>query len=113
MSAVLKERVEETFDHFEQNRVAGLKELARTLSDVRPDDRGAFSAIVAKCLPLLEVDVDAFASSLGVDRSTVSRWARGISAPHRLGRVSVYSEFARLTDAKLKYHRSTLFAQVA
>ncbi len=52
---------------------------------------------------MLELEDGELADILKVSRPTVSRWARGEAAPHRLGRMPALQVLIDLVRARLNY----------
>ena len=68
-------------------RATSLRSLIDAMKAFSEDDsREQFTVLFARAARVLEVDDVSLARALRVSRPTISRWAAGKSAPHRLGR---------------------------
>jgi transcriptional regulator with XRE-family HTH domain len=91
----------------EAERVKMLELLAGTLRSFNGvEDREAFSRLFHAAQTILEFDDLELARALRVSRPTVSRWTRGESAPHPLGREPALRLLADMADAKLRRHKN-------
>ncbi len=96
---------ENLLSEHERTRVHALEELATSLKGfASTEDRAAFSRLFSDAQAILELDDSELAGMLRVSRPTISRWARGESAPHSLGREPALRLLADLVDSRLKRH---------
>ncbi len=88
----------------EPDRVHTLERLSAELRTAQQDEfgRDEFTKIFASALRVLELEPGYVAKLFKVSRPTVSRWTRGESAPHPLGRGPVFKLFERETARRLR-----------
>ena len=90
-------------------RARALEILCITLR-LFPDDgdasREAFSKLFAEAQLLLELDDSELATLFKVSRPTIGRWTRGDSAPHPIGRKSIFTALGKIAKSKLRLHSS-------
>src|SRR6266436_9939850 len=108
MSAVL-ERVAEfqsALSEAEPRRVEVLRKLIKALRGfvADPQDDRVFSALLTQSQSVLELEDDELGDILKVSRTTVGRWARGVTAPHAVMQDSVFSSIAKIAESRLKQH---------
>jgi transcriptional regulator with XRE-family HTH domain len=107
VSTFISNLPEDVFTNHERLRVTTLQHIAAALRNFPQDaDRSQFSHLFDQAQVVLELDDTELARILRVSRPTVGRWARGVSAPHPIGRTPVLITLAEIADAKLKYHAS-------
>jgi hypothetical protein len=71
---------------------------ARDSSDISKPE---FTTLFSRAIDQLGMDDVAAARMLKISRATVSRWSRGDSAPHPLGRPSVFIPLERAARQQL------------
>ena len=64
--------------------------------------RQQFTELFAAALQVLELETDQVARLFKISRPTVSRWTRGISAPHPLGQGPVFQVLEQKASEKLR-----------
>lgn len=105
---------EDVLSEHERLRVATLEQLVASLRNFPVEaDRAAFSTLFGDALRLLELEDVDIARTLRVSRPTISRWARGDSAPHPLGREPVFHVLAELARARLRRHEADRYRSAA
>jgi len=105
--------IEEEFSDFERQRADALRHLISNLRDGSSEGDEFFSKVFRKATQVLELEDLELARMLRVSRPTIGRWARGESAPHRLGRGPVLRVLAKIADSKLRHHSQDSRARVA
>jgi hypothetical protein len=91
----------------ERLRVTSLESLVAALRGFPFEaDRSEFSRLFDHAQLVLEIDDLELARILRVSRPTIGRWTRGESAPHPIGRGSVFATLAKLAEVKLRVHTS-------
>lgn len=69
------------------------------------EDEFDFGGLLRAAKQLLRLDNDQLAEILNVSRPTVSRWIRGLSAPHPLGRKAIFDALKFRAEATVKGFR--------
>jgi DNA-binding transcriptional regulator YiaG len=92
----------------EEARVKSLEQLRDILAQAEKIDveRELFHRLFVLAIRVLELDQDTAARIMKASRPTVSRWASGQAAPHRVGRSSVFRELRKVANDKLRQHSS-------
>jgi hypothetical protein len=90
----------------EEARIKALEALKQILAEAERVDvgRDGFHNLFALAIRVLELDQDTAARIMKTSRPTVSRWAAGQAAPHRVGRPSVFRELRKVASDKLRQH---------
>jgi hypothetical protein len=90
----------------ERTRAESLRELLDVLAKAERDDVGRdnFSSVFALAVQILELDQESAARAFKTSRPTISRWMSGQSAPHRVGRPSVFRELSKIAKDRLRQH---------
>jgi hypothetical protein len=109
MAAVL-DRVrdlESAVPDFEEHRARVLQKLIDAVRSFagNTDDDSAFCSLIKHAQSVLEIEDDELGSMLKVSRTTIGRWARGVTAPHALMQESVLRSIARIAESKLRHRR--------
>jgi hypothetical protein len=65
-------------------------------------ERKSFAELFGRAQAVLEADPEQMAEWLGIDRSTVVRWAAAETAPHPIGRVPVFRVLAKVARRKVR-----------
>ncbi|MGB8502509.1 hypothetical protein [Mycobacterium sp.] len=89
-------------------RVKSLEQLRDVLARAEKADvgRDEFQKLFVLAIRVLELDQDTTAGIMKASRPTVSRWASGQAAPHRVGRPSVFRELHKVANERLRQHSS-------
>lgn len=92
----------------EETRIKSLEELRDVLAHAEKVEieRDDFHRLFVLAMRVLELDQDTAARIMKASRPTVSRWASGQAAPHRVGRPSVFRELRKVANDKLRQHSS-------
>jgi transcriptional regulator with XRE-family HTH domain len=93
----------------ERTRVQTLQQLLEALSafEAGSDDDEEFAALFRDAQTILELDDYELGNIFNVSRPTISRWARGETAPHSVGRKSVFEVLAEHVETRLKRHSAS------
>ena len=111
MAAVL-ERVaefESEFANLKAKRDAEDAHVLRKLLDLLrgfAGDDQAFHSLLKNSQQALGIEDDDLSHHLKVNRSTISRWTRGVTAPHAVMQESSVKIIARLVESRLRQLRS-------
>jgi len=65
-------------------------------------DRELFTSAFNFGIEQLDLEEDDAARMMMTSRGTIRRWTSGDSAPHRVGRASVFSEFLKETNRRIE-----------
>lgn len=68
---------------------AFLKDFIRVLESIDPRNDEEFSRVLSVALKRCEISQKEFAEEFHVSKSTISRWRRGNSVPHRMVRTGI------------------------
>ena len=93
----------------ERTRVQTLQQLLEALGsfEAGSDDDVEFAALFCDAQTILELDDYELGNLFRVSRPTVSRWARGETAPHAVGRKSIFDVLAEQVETRLKRHSAS------
>jgi DNA-binding transcriptional regulator YiaG len=108
MTTLAVDSLVEAEEAAEQARVKSLEQLRDALASAEKVDveRELFHKLFVLAIRVLELDQETAARIMKASRPTVSRWASGQAAPHRVGRPSVFRELRKVANDKLRQHSS-------